>query len=32
MIDNDTYGNLKPADVKKVVKPYRDASAEAVKK
>ena len=32
MIDNDTYGNLKPADVKKIVKPYRDASAEAVKK
>ncbi len=32
MIGNDTYGNLKPADIKKIVKRYKDAGAEAVKK
>jgi NADH-quinone oxidoreductase E subunit len=32
MIGNDTYGNLKPADVKKVIKRYKGAGAEAVKK
>jgi NADH-quinone oxidoreductase subunit E len=32
MVDNDTFGNLKPADVKKVVKQYKAADAEAVKK
>jgi NADH-quinone oxidoreductase subunit E len=32
MVDNDTYGNLKPADVKKALKQYKATDAEAVKK
>ena len=32
MIDNDTFGNLKPTDVKKIVKQHRTTGAEAVKK
>ncbi len=26
MINNDTYGNLKPADLKKILKEYREAA------
>jgi NADH-quinone oxidoreductase subunit E len=32
MIDNATYGNLTPNEIKKVVKQHRAASAEVVKK
>lgn len=32
MIDNSTYGNLTPNEIKKVVKQHRAASAEVVKK
>ena len=28
MVNKDTHGNLKPADLKKVLKPYRDAKPE----
>jgi NADH-quinone oxidoreductase subunit E len=31
MINNDTYGNLLPKDIKKIVKTYRGAAQEVVK-
>jgi NADH-quinone oxidoreductase subunit E len=32
MIDNSTYGNLKPQDIKKVLKAYKPAKQEVVQK
>jgi NADH-quinone oxidoreductase subunit E len=32
MVDNATYGNLKPGDVKKIVKQYRKAAQEVIQK
>ena len=32
MINDDTYGNLAPKDIKKIIKQYREASQEVVKK
>jgi len=29
MINKDTHGNLKPADLRKVLKPYRERKAKA---
>lgn len=29
MVDKDTHGNLKPTDLRKVLKPYREAKQEA---
>ena len=31
MINNDTYGNLAPKEIKKILKGYREAAREAVK-
>ena len=31
MIDNDTYGNLEPADLKKILRNYKKKTEEAVK-
>ncbi len=31
MIGNDTFGNLKPADLKKILRPYRKAGEEVAK-
>jgi NADH-quinone oxidoreductase subunit E len=32
MIDNATYGNLKPGDIKKIIKQYKKAAEEVVEK
>jgi len=32
MINNSTYGNLKPQDIRKVLKPYKQAKEEVIQK
>ena len=32
MVNNDTYGNLKPADLKKILRMYRKAGEEVAAK